>query len=434
MKIGVVGAGYVGLTTAVCLAESGNQVICNDVDRDKIELLNDGRVPIYEPGLQELLVNNLRGGRLRFTSELTELIDHAFIIFIAVGTPALPDGMPDISGVENVAGTIVQNMPDYRIIVIKSTVPAGTTLRLADELARRRRDKPFDLVNNPEFLKEGYAVEDFLRPDRVVIGTTSPQAASMLEELYGPFVRSGKPIIVMDPTSSEMTKYAANAMLSTKISFINELANLCELLGGDIENVRRGICSDSRIGHQFLYPGLGFGGSCFPKDIEALIRTCKQVGHDGRLLAAVKEVNDYQKKRLQHKIRSHFGDDLSGLKFAVWGLSFKPRTDDIRESAALGLISDLLAWGAEICVHDPRAMDNVRKIFGDRIAYCGQMYDALDQADALCVVTEWSEYRNPNYEEMLGLMHRPVVFDGRNVYDPRKMRDRGFVYFGIGRK
>lgn len=433
MNIAVVGSGYVGLTAGICFAESGNEVICVDIDREKVDRLNLGELPIYEPGLQELLTGNLSSGRLRFSCDLPEAVRESLIIFIAVGTPSREDGLPDVSMVENVARSIIGAMDDYRILVIKSTVPVGTTVRLAEQLSRLT-DTPFDLASNPEFLKEGYAIDDFSRPDRVIIGTTSPKAAQMLEELYAPFVRNGKPIIVMDPTSSEMAKYAANALLSTKISFINELANLCEKLGADIDDVRRGICSDSRIGYQFLYPGLGFGGSCFPKDIEALVRICDQVGYPGWLLKSVKEVNDYQKHTLQRKVRAHFGDDLTGMKFAVWGLSFKPRTDDVRESAAMDLIADLLAGGAKVSVHDPQALENAKKVLDDQVIYCHQMYDAVDGADGLCVVTEWNEYRNPSYDKMLAALRRPVIFDGRNVYDPVKMRARGFVYFGIGKK
>lgn len=433
MNIAVVGSGYVGLTAGICFAESGNEVICVDIDREKVDRLNLGELPIYEPGLQELLTGNLSSGRLRFSCDLPEAVRESLIIFIAVGTPSREDGLPDVSMVENVARSIIGAMDDYRILVIKSTVPVGTTVRLAEQLSRLT-DTPFDLASNPEFLKEGYAIDDFSRPDRVIIGTTSPKAAQMLEELYAPFVRNGKPIIVMDPTSSEMAKYAANALLSTKISFINELANLCEKLGADIDDVRRGICSDSRIGYQFLYPGLGFGGSCFPKDIEALVRICDQVGYPGWLLKSVKEVNDYQKHTLQRKVRAHFGDDLTGLKFAVWGLSFKPRTDDVRESAAMDLIADLLAGGAKVSVHDPQALENAKKVLDDQVIYCHQMYDAVDGADGLCVVTEWNEYRNPSYDKMLAALRRPVIFDGRNVYDPVKMRAMGFVYFGIGKK
>jgi UDPglucose 6-dehydrogenase len=433
MNIAVVGVGYVGLTAGTCLAESGNQVVGIDVDQEKIARLNQGKLPIYEPGLSELIENNLRGGRLKFSTDLPQAIQNSQIIFIAVGTPQGPDGLPVIDQVEAIARQVVQQMPEYRLIVIKSTIPVGTTVRLEKELAQLT-DKPFDIADNPEFMKEGYAVEDFLRPDRVIIGSTNPKAIAILEELYAPFVRNGKPIIVMDPTSSEMTKYAANAMLSTKISFINELANLCDRMGGDIDLVRRGICSDSRIGYQFLYPGLGFGGSCFPKDLTALSQMAKQVGYPAKLLNAVLDVNQEQKQSLQRKVYDYYSNDLRQKSFAIWGISFKPRTDDIRESPALGLIADLLSAGASVKVHDPKAMDNLRNVFGDRVTYCMNMYETLAQADGLCVVTEWNEFRNPDFEKMLNLMRKAVIFDGRNVYDPKKMRNRGFDYFGIGRK
>ncbi|MFA5865660.1 MAG: UDP-glucose/GDP-mannose dehydrogenase family protein [Phycisphaerae bacterium] len=432
MKIAVIGTGYVGLTAGTCLAESGNDVIGIDIDRVKVDMLSRGQVPIYEPGLGELVENNVRSGRLRFSTDMEEGIRDSLIIFIAIGTPTTSDGLPDISQVEKIARQIVTQVTDYRIIVIKSTVPVGTTVRLQKELAELT-DKPFDLAVNPEFLKEGYAVEDFLRPDRVILGTQNPQTASILEELYAPFVRNGKPILVMDPTSAEMTKYAANAMLSTKISFINEMANLCQRLGGDIDAVRRGICTDSRIGFQFLYPGLGFGGSCFPKDLLAMVRLAEKTDYPAWLLKAVLEVNEFQKTSLQRKIKTYFSNNLRGKTFGIWGLSFKPRTDDIRESAALGLIADLLAAGAKVKVHDPKAMDNMRKIFPDAVEYCNDMYDALADADGLCLVTEWNEFRNPSFEKILQLMKTPVIFDGRNVYDAEKMRHRGFIYFGIGR-
>ncbi len=433
MNIAVVGMGYVGLTAGTCLAESGNQVVGIDVDREKIAKLNQGELPIYEPGLSELMENNLRSGRLEFSTDLVRAIHTSQIIFIAVGTPRGPDDLPMIDQVETIARQVVEQMPDYRLIVIKSTVPVGTTVRLEKELSLLT-ETPFDIASNPEFMKEGYAVEDFLRPDRVIIGSENPRVIAVLEELYLPFVRNGKPIIVMDPTSSEMTKYAANAMLSTKISFINELANLCDSMGGDIYLVRRGICSDSRIGYQFLYPGLGFGGSCFPKDLAALSKMAKLAGYPASLLNAVLEVNRVQKQSLQRKICDYYGDDLRNKIFAIWGVTFKPRTDDIRESPALGLVADLLAAGARVRVSDPRGMDNLRKVFGNRVGYCVNMYDALAGADGLCLVTEWNEFRNPDYKKMLELMRKAVIFDGRNVYNPIKTRSRGFDYFGIGRK
>jgi UDPglucose 6-dehydrogenase len=432
MNIGVIGVGYVGLTAGTCFAESGNDVCCVDNDQAKIDLLNQGKLPIYEPGLGELIQANRQSGRLRFTCNLEEMIQFARIIFIAVGTPTDSNGIPDIQNVEESARTIVRSMPDYRIIVIKSTVPVGTTVRLKKELIQLADGKPFDVVNNPEFLKEGYAVEDFLRPDRVIIGTDNPQSGSVMEELYSPFVRNGKPIIIMDPSSSEMTKYAANALLSTKISFINEMANLCEKLGGNIDSVRHGICSDARIGYQFLYPGLGFGGSCFPKDLMAIRTMAKSVDYPASLINAVIDVNTFQKKSLQRKIKKHYGERLSDKTFAIWGLSFKPRTDDTRESAALELIQDLLSSGAKVRAHDPQAMENTRKIFSDSISYYPNMYDTLDQVDGLCLVTEWNEFRNPNFAEMLHRMKNPVIFDGRNIYDAEKIRSRGFTYYRIG--
>jgi len=422
----------VGLTAGTCFAESGNQVICVDKDAEKVQRLRAGQPTIFEPGLQELIVANLHAGRLRFTTDLQEAVGASRVIFVAVDTPVDDDGEADVSSVEQVIRDIARLMDAYRIVVIKSTVPVGTTRRLAKLMGQYTRHD-FDLLNNPEFLKEGYALEDFSRPDRVIIGSDSPEAASVLEQLYAPFVRNGKPVIVMDPLSSEMTKYAANAMLSTKISFINEMANLCERLGADIDGVRRGICSDSRIGYQFLYPGLGFGGSCFPKDLQVMIRMARQAGYDGELLKAVKHVNDYQRQSLQRKIERHYGGSPAGKTFAVWGLSFKPRTDDVRESAAVPLIEQLLRWGATVKVHDPRAMENIGKIFGRRISYYDDCYEPLRDADALCVVTEWNEFRNPDFAKIKSLMRQPVIFDGRNLYAPERMRDLGFVYYSIGR-
>jgi UDPglucose 6-dehydrogenase len=432
MNITVIGSGYVGLTAGICFAESGNNVVCVDVDAEKVETLNQGILPIYELGLQELLVKNLKSSNISFTTNFVSAVKKSPVIFIAVGTPAGIDGYPDLRQLDTAARNVVRYLPDYRIIVIKSTVPVGTNARLSHELAELT-DQPFDLVSNPEFLKEGCAIEDFFRPDRVVIGTTSDQAAKVVQELYEPFVRNGKPIIVMDPTSAEMTKYAANAMLGTKISFINEIANLCDLVGADINNVRRGICSDVRIGYQFLYPGLGFGGSCFPKDVQALIKTCDSVGYPGWLLRAVKQVNDHQKNCLQRKIKRVFGDDLAGLHFAIWGVAFKPGTDDIRESPAIGLISDILLRSGQVHVHDPQALDNLKKIFGNQIHYYHEMYDTLQGADALCLMTEWSEYRTPNMDKMFQMMRQPMVFDGRNLYECSKMTSKRFIYFGIGR-
>ncbi len=433
MKIGVIGVGYVGLTVGTCLAESGNDVICMDIDEDKINQLNAGVIPFYEPGLKELLDANVASGRLKFTVSLEEVVQNCFIIFITINTHPNGTGGLDVSSVENVCKQIISQIPDYRIIVLKSTVPVGTTKRLEEELSKISSIQ-FDIVNNPEFLKEGYAVEDFLRPDRIIIGTENSEVASILEELYAPFVRNGKPIIVMDSISSEMTKLAANAMLSTKISFINEIANICERVGADIDNVRRGICSDSRIGYQFLYPGLGFGGSCFPKDLKALLTLSEKVEYPAWLIKAVINVNEYQRTVIQHKITQHFGEDLSDKIFAIWGLSFKPRTDDIRDAPAIQLITDLLTRNAKVKAHDPRALDNTKKVFGNSIEYYEDMYEAIRDTDALCIATEWNEFRNPDYSKMLSLMKQPIIFDGRNLYIPEKMEKYGFTYYSIGRK
>ncbi len=432
MNIAIVGSGYVGLTAGVCFAESGNHVISVDSDAGKIAQLQSGRIPIYEPGLEELLVSNARAGRLKFSTDLSEAVRKSQVIFIAVSTPVGENGQADISQVRKVALDIAGIIDGYRIIVIKSTVPVGATRDLKELMVQKTTHK-FDLLNNPEFLKEGHALDDFSRPDRVIIGSDSVEAAAVVEELYRPFVRSGKPVIIMDTLSSEMTKYAANAMLSTKISFINEVANLCQLLGADVDNVRRGICSDSRIGYQFLYPGLGFGGSCFPKDLAGLICQAKGVNYPAWLLEAVRQVNQYQHHSLQRMINQHFGKSQRGGVFAIWGLSFKPRTDDIRQSAALGLIEDLLVRRGTVRVHDPQAMENVRSIFGDKISYHDNCYEVLRGADALCIVTEWNEFRNPDFQRIKSLMHEPVIFDGRNLYKVSQMADLGFVYYSIGR-
>ncbi|NLX03626.1 MAG: UDP-glucose/GDP-mannose dehydrogenase family protein [Phycisphaerae bacterium] len=431
MDMAVVGTGYVGLAAGICFAEAGNRVIGVDVDEQKIARLRRAELPIYEVGLQEMLEQNLAAGRLSFTSDLADAVRRSPVVFITVGTPPRHDGEADTAALEAVAADVARAMPEHRIVVIKSTVPVGTNRRLQPELAELTA-VPFDLVSNPEFLKEGCAVDDFLRPDRVIIGTDSPHAAEVMAQLYSPFVRNGRPLIVMDPTSAEMAKYAANAMLSTKISFINEVANLCDLFGADVNDVRRGICSDSRIGYQFLYPGLGYGGSCFPKDVSALIHMSDRVGYPAQLLKAVKEVNSRQKQTLQKKIVDYFGEDLRDLNFAVWGAAFKPRTDDLRESPALRLIDDILSRSGGVRVHDPQALGNLREIFGDRVRYCGEMYEGLDGADALCLATDWNVYRNPDYRKMGQLMRRRVVFDGRNIYNARQLKDSGFTYFGIG--
>ncbi len=435
MKLCVVGTGYVGLVTGTCLAEMGNDVICVDNNAEKIEMLKKGGIPIYEPGLEELIKANTQEGRLNFTTDLEAAVSRSLICFIAVGTPQGDDGSADLSAVYEVARSIARTMDGYRVIVTKSTVPVGTADEI-DRIVRSVTDQPFSVVSNPEFLKQGAAVDDFLKPDRVVIGTHpgDQQAADIMKELYSPFLRTGNPIIMMDIRSSEMTKYVANAFLATKISFINEMSNLCEQVGADVAQVRVGISSDSRIGSQFLFPGLGYGGSCFPKDVKALIKTARDHGCPSTILESVDTVNQEQRRFFLTKINSYFRGDLKGKTFAVWGLSFKPRTDDLREAPSVTLIRALLDQGAKIQAFDPKAMDNCRKYYlGDAIHYCDNSYDALKGADALLLVTEWNEFRRPDFEKMKGLMAQPVVFDGRNQYDTDRMTQRGFDYFCIGR-
>ncbi len=440
MKIAVIGTGYVGLVTGTCLAESGNDVICVDNNAEKIAVLQAGRLPIYEPGLLELVQRNRRENRLAFTTDLAVAVQTSRLIFIAVGTPQTPQGDADLRAVfavvAEIADTVNIEAPSTiaeRIIVIKSTVPVGTNARISEYLRGRGLANRLHVASNPEFLKEGAAVEDFMKPDRVVVGTRRPEVADILRELYAPFLRTERPFLVMSPESAEMTKYAANAMLATKISFINEIANLCDRLGADINDVRRGIGHDQRIGFQFLFPGPGYGGSCFPKDVQAIIAMGRQVGFPMRLMQAVDAVNNAQKQLLFRKVHRHFQGQLAGRTFAIWGLAFKPRTDDIRESPALTLIDALLAAGARLRVHDPEAMANVRAIYGDRLYYAQHPYDALDGVDALIVVTEWAEFRHPDFEQMRRRMAAPVIFDGRNLYEPLHMEKFGYVYYGIGR-
>jgi UDPglucose 6-dehydrogenase len=432
MRIAVVGTGYVGLVQGTCLAESGNDVVCVDNVAAKIEDLAQGRVPIYEPGLGELVHRNQRDGRLVFTTNLSEGIANAEIIFIAVGTPQGNQGAADLSGVWEVGREIATNLKSHKIIVVKSTVPVGTNAELANHIAQLTR-VPFDVASNPEFLKEGAAIDDFNKPDRVVVGVRRPEVAERLHALYAPFLRTDRPFLVMTPESAEMTKYVANCLLATKISFINEMANLCEAFGADVNDVRRGIGHDQRIGFHFLFPGVGYGGSCFPKDIRAVVHMARSQGLPSRMMEAVDSVNEAQKNVLFQKIVQHFHNEIEGKTVALWGLAFKPRTDDVREAPALVLIDSLLNAGADIRVHDPEALANVRTLYGDRLAYCDRPYGALEQADALAVVTEWNEFRNPDFEIMRRLMREPVVFDGRNVYDPARMAALGFVYYGIGR-
>lgn len=433
MRLCVIGTGYVGLVAGTCFAESGNDVICVDNVAEKVARLQQGEVPIYEPGLEELIRRNTAEGRLTFTTDLDDAVRRSEVCFIAVGTPSGDDGAADLSAVFAVGRAIGRAMDGYRVIVTKSTVPVGTNARLRDEIAAVTAE-PFDVVSNPEFMKEGAAIDDFMKPDRVVIGATSERAIAIMRELYAPFVRTGKPILVMDNVSAEMTKYAANALLATKISFMNEIANLCERAGADVEDVRRGIGHDERIGHHFLFPGVGYGGSCFPKDVKAVIHTARSFGLEFPLLAAVDRVNDAQKSVLVEKVVSVFGDDLRDRAFALWGLAFKPRTDDMREAPSLVVAEGLLARGARLGVYDPEAMDEARRHLGDRVMYHRTNYEALHGADALLIVTEWNEFRRPDFARMKRLLKSPTIFDGRNVYDPAAMRALGFVYHSIGRR
>jgi UDPglucose 6-dehydrogenase len=432
VKIAVIGTGYVGLVQGTCLAESGNDVVCVDKLEEKIEGLKRGKIPIYEPGLSELVHRNYRDGRLKFSTDLAAGIAEAEIVFIAVGTPQGDDGGADLSGVFGVGRQIAEALNGPKIVVIKSTVPVGTNAELARRMAEVAR-APFDVANNPEFLKEGAALEDFNKPDRVVVGVRRPEVAEKLHELYAPFLRTDRPFLVMSPESAEMTKYVANCLLATKISFINEMANLCEAYQADVNDVRRGIGHDQRIGFHFLHPGVGYGGSCFPKDIRAVIHMAQSRGMSPRMMLAVDEVNEAQKQVLVRKVTEHFRGDLAGKTIGVWGLAFKPRTDDIREAPALVLIDALLAQGAHVRAHDPEAIPNVRAIYGERVTFCDRPYGAVDGADALVVATEWNEFRNPDFEVVKRLLKRPVIFDGRNVFDPDRMVEMGFTYHGMGR-
>jgi len=442
VKICVVGAGYVGLVAGTCFAESGNTVICVDVNREKIEGLNQGIIPIYEPGLKELVLRNAAEGRLTFTTDLAAAVKASLLIFIAVGTPPGEDGSADLKYVLGVARDIGCHMESFKIIVDKSTVPVGTADKVRqavqEQLDARGVSLEFDVVSNPEFLKEGAAIDDFMKPDRVVIGADNVRTAEIMKELYSPFMRKSNRMIVMDVRSAEMTKYAANAMLATRISFMNQIANLCELMDADVAAVREGIGSDSRIGYDFLFPGVGYGGSCFPKDVKALISTAEENGYDFLLLSAVEEVNERQKQILPEKIKGYFAaadaeKPLAGITIALWGLSFKPRTDDMREAPSVVIIDRLLEMGATVRAHDPEAIREAQKIYGDRIAYSSNQYEILAGAEALVVVTEWSEYRNPDFDRIAELLKQPVIFDGRNLYGPRRMKALGFDYFCIGR-
>ncbi len=434
MNIAVVGTGYVGLVSGTCFAETGNQVVCVDIDADKVARMQRGEVPIYEPGLENLFERNTRQGRLHFTTDLAEAIKDAQIIFLALPTPPGEDGSADLSYVLNVAQQLSHIIEDYKIIVDKSTVPVGTAEKVHAVMADNLDEALFDVVSNPEFLREGVAVEDFLKPDRVVIGTRSERARKLMRQLYEPFVRQGNPILFMDERSAEMTKYAANSYLATRISFMNEIANLCEKVGANVDNVRLGIGSDTRIGKRFLFPGIGYGGSCFPKDVQALAKTSGQFDYDFRILNSVMNVNTQQRVVLADKIERYFKQDLSGKVIGIWGLAFKPNTDDIREAPALYIIERLLDKGAQIRAYDPEAMENVKRVFGDRITFVKDQYEALIAADGLAICTEWSVFRTPSYQVMRQLMKHPVIFDGRNLYDLEVIREEGFYYESIGRQ
>jgi len=432
MRIAVVGTGYVGLVTGTCLADSGNRVACVDIDAGKVARLQEGEIPIYEPGLEELVDRNLRARRLRFTTDLAAAVGDAELVFLAVGTPPAPDGSADLAILWGVIDDMAPHLAATAIVVTKSTVPVGTCAGIERRLLERT-GRACLVASNPEFLKEGAAIEDFQKPDRVVVGVRSAAVAETLRAIYAPFLRTENPFLVMSPESAEMTKYVANAMLATKISFINEVANLCERMDADIDDVRRGIGHDSRIGFAFLFPGAGYGGSCFPKDVQALAAMARAKGVAPRVLTAVHETNVAQKQVLADKIDAHFGGLLRGRRVAVWGLAFKPRTDDVRDAPALDLIDRLLAAGASVSVYDPEALENVRRLYGDRLTYAAGSLEALDGADCLAIVTEWGDFRRPDFEEMARRMTSPVVFDGRNLYSPQEMRSRGFSYHAIGK-
>jgi UDPglucose 6-dehydrogenase len=432
MKLAVVGTGYVGLVVGACFAETGNDVVCVDKDAGKVRTLNRGKLPIFEPGLEELVRRNRQERRLSFTTKLAEAVRKAQVVFIAVGTPTGEDGSADLQHVLTAAKDVARAMSGYTVIVDKSTVPAGTS-ELVRDVVRRETTHPFSVVSNPEFLKQGAAVEDFLKPDRVVIGATDQRAADIMTELYRPFTRTGAPIMVMDCASAELSKYAANAMLATRISFMNEISNICEAFGADVDKVRQAVASDRRIGPAFLFAGIGYGGSCFPKDVKAIIKFSADKKYRFRILEAVEAVNETQKQRLLQKMDTHFGKSLKGRTVAVWGLSFKPRTDDMREAPAVPMINGLLERGARVRAFDPEAREAARRIFGNRIEYARRAYDALKGADALVIMTEWNEFREPDFGRMKRLLKQPIIFDGRNLYNPQQLRGLGFTYSSIGR-
>ena len=432
MKITVVGTGYVGLVTGTCLAETGNEVLCVDIDQAKVDMMRAGKVPIYEPHLDVLFERNIKAGRLAFTTDLNQGLDHGDIIFLALPTPEDDDGSADLSYVLGVADKIGRYITSYKVIVDKSTVPVGTAEKVT-QVIRAHAQCDFDVVSNPEFLREGFAVDDFLKPERIVVGSSSERATSLMQKLYAPFVRSGNPVIVMDEKSAELTKYAANSFLAAKITFMNEVANYCEMVGADVDKVRVGMGTDSRIGKRFLFPGIGYGGSCFPKDVKALQKAGRDSGYEFKILDAVIGVNQKQKTIQVPQILEHFGHDLEGKKIAIWGLAFKPETDDIREAPAIDVINALLEQGAKIEAFDPEAMPNIKRKFGDSISFGDHMYAPLQDADALVICTEWSIFRSPNFEKVKSLLKQPIIFDGRNLYNTQDMEREGFAYTSIGR-
>lgn len=433
MKIAVVGTGYVGLVTGTCLAETGNHVVCVDIDEAKVNKMRSGEVPIYEPHLDVLFERNIKQGRLSFTTDLEEAVGPAQVVFLALPTPPGEDGSADLSYILGVADDLGKIMKDYKVLVDKSTVPVGTAEKVTAAV-KKNASVDFDVVSNPEFLREGFAVDDFLKPDRVVVGTSSDKAQAIMEELYKPYVRQGNPIIFMDEKSAELTKYAANAFLATKITFMNEIANMCELVNADVDKVRIGIGTDTRIGKRFLFPGIGYGGSCFPKDVQALAKSAAEVNYDFSILSSVMRVNEEQKTVIVPKIKDFFGGDVKGKHFALWGLAFKPDTDDIREAPALYVIDKLVEAGATITAFDPEAMENVKNLIGDKISYADNQYDALENADALIIATEWAVFRSPDFSKVSEGLKEKVVFDGRNLYDLDQMKDLGFYYNSIGRR
>lgn len=432
MKITVVGTGYVGLVTGTCFAETGNKVVCVDIDESKVSRLSNGEITIYEPGLEKIFLRNLKEGRLKFTTDLAAGVSDAEIIFLALPTPPGADGAADLKYVLGVADQLGKILTGYKVIVDKSTVPVGTADKVKQAIAANYTGA-FDVVSNPEFLREGVAVDDFMKPDRVVVGTDSERARKIMGDLFAPFVRQGNPIIFMDERSAELTKYAANSFLATKISFMNEIAQLCERMGADVDMVRRGIGSDDRIGKRFLFPGIGYGGSCFPKDVQALVRSAEEAGYDFKILKSVELVNAKQKLHLVEKIKRYYKGNLQGKQFAVWGLAFKPNTDDIREAPAIDMIELLLNEGAKVVSFDPEAMNNVKQVLGDKIGYAESQYEALDNADALIIATEWSEFRTPDFEAIESRLKTKVIFDGRNLFDVKQMKDMGYYYESIGR-